>query len=58
MASQYVVILDTLKKWIDLFDSKGISSATKSLKKFTVVGGTVFALAHTNKHTDEEGVSL
>ena len=55
MASQYVVILDTLKKWIDLFDSKGISSATKSLKKFTAAGGTVFALAHTNKHTDEEG---
>ena len=55
MASQYVVILDTLKKWVDLFDSKGISSATKSLKKFTAAGGTVFALAHTNKHTDEEG---
>ncbi len=54
-ASQYVVILDTLKKWIDLFDSKGISRATKSLKEFTAAGGTVFALAHTNKHTDEEG---
>ena len=55
LASQYVVILDTLKKWIDLFDSKGISRATKSLKEFTAAGGTVFALAHTNKHTDEEG---
>ena len=50
-----LIILDTLKKFTDVM-SKGESSAFGQLiRKFTTKGGSVVALAHTNKNRNSSG---
>lgn len=50
-----VIILDTLKKFTDIMDKRQGSEFGKSLRAFISKGGTVIALAHTNKNRDAEG---
>ena len=54
-APETILVLDTLKKWTDLFDAKSIARVTEELRRFVAVGGTVIALGHTNKNKDENG---
>jgi len=50
-----VVILDTLKKFVDLMDKGRTSAFTNVIRPFVSKGGTVIALAHTNKHPGKDG---
>lgn len=50
-----VIILDTLKKFVDLMDKTQTSAFTNVLRPFVMKGGTVIALAHTNKHLGKDG---
>lgn len=50
-----VVILDTLKKFVNVME-KGLSSEfAKLARRFVMKGGTLVALAHTNKRPDDKG---
>ena len=50
-----VIILDTLKKFANLMDKTQGTNFNKLLRRFSMCGGTVIALAHTNKKRDPEG---
>jgi hypothetical protein len=50
-----VIILDTLKKFVNLMDKAKSSSFTKVVRQFVMKGGTLVALAHTNKKTGQDG---
>lgn len=50
-----VIILDTAKKFVDLMDKGKTSYFTGIIRQFVVKGGTVIALAHTNKHRGRDG---
>jgi hypothetical protein len=49
-ANGVVLILDTLKKFTDLMDKKLASQFGVTARGFVSAGGTLIALAHTNKH--------
>lgn len=50
-----IIVLDTLKKFVDLMDKGRGSSFTKVIRRFIVKGGTHIALAHTNKNPGRDG---
>lgn len=50
-----IVVLDTLKKFVDLMDKKGSSGFTTVIRLFILKGGTVIGLAHTNKMPGQDG---
>lgn len=50
-----ILILDTLKKFVDLMDKNRTSAFTNVIRPFLLKGGTVIALAHTNKHPGKDG---
>lgn len=50
-----VVILDTLKKVVDLMDKGKSSNFTKFVRNFTMKGGTFIGLGHTNKNPGRDG---
>lgn len=50
-----VIILDTLKKFADVMDNTKTSIFTSVMRAFVMKGGTVIALAHTNKHANKAG---
>jgi len=50
-----VLILDTLKKFVNLMDKNQTSAFTNVIRPFVSKGGTVIALAHTNKNPDKSG---
>lgn len=50
-----VLVLDTLKKFVDLMDKGRTSTFTNVIRPFVMKGGTVIALAHTNKHPGKDG---
>ena len=54
-ASGAIVVLDTLKKFVDLMDKGRTSAFTNVIRPFVTKGGTVIALAHTNKHPAKDG---
>ncbi len=54
-ASGTVVIFDTLKKFTDLMDKRSASEFGVVARGFVAKGGTLIALAHTNKHVDADG---
>ena len=54
-ATGTVVILDTLKKFTDLMDKKLASQFGVTARGFVSAGGTLIALAHTNKHVGVDG---
>lgn len=57
-ARETVFILDTLKKFTDVMDKKASSSFMSTCRKLTSAGGSIIALAHTNKHTDGDGKAI
>ena len=50
-----VLILDTLKKFVDLMDKAKSSKFADLVRSFVSKGGTVIALAHTNKNRGADG---
>jgi hypothetical protein len=50
-----IIILDTLKKFTDLMDKRKSSNFTTVVRQFALKGGTLIALAHTNKHLGSSG---
>lgn len=50
-----VIVLDTLKKFVDLMDKGRTSAFTGVIRPFVLKGGTLIALAHTNKHPGKDG---
>jgi hypothetical protein len=50
-----VIVLDTLKKFVGLMDKSKVTSFNNLVRRFVGKGGTVIALAHTNKKRDAEG---
>lgn len=57
-AGQLVLVLDTMKKFVDPMDKRGARSMMDLLRRFVQSGGTVIALAHTNKHKGSDGSSV
>ncbi|MGR5238025.1 toprim domain-containing protein [Vibrio alfacsensis] len=54
-ANGKVLILDTLKKFSDLMNKTESSAFNEIMRGFVSKGGTVIALAHTNKSRDADG---
>jgi hypothetical protein len=54
-AHDMIIVLDTLKKFADLMDKTKASNFTKVARRFAMKGGTLIALAHTNKHPGRDG---
>lgn len=54
---EYVFILDTLKKFIDVI-SKQSKEFYKLLRTLTVRGATICLLGHCNKYKDDEGKNI
>ncbi len=50
-----IIILDTLKKFVDLMDKSKGSSFGNVIRRFIIKGGTLIALAHTNKNPGRDG---
>ena len=53
-----VLILDTLKKFTDLMDKRTASQFGVAARGFISAGGTLIALAHTNKHVGTDGKAI
>ena len=53
-----VIILDTLKKFTDLMDKRTASQFGVAARGFISAGGTLIALAHTNKHVGADGKAI
>lgn len=49
-ASGVIIILDTLKKFVDLMSKSESSQFANVMREFALKGGTLIALAHTNKN--------
>lgn len=54
----YVFIVDTLKKFVDVIEKKKSKEFYKLLRKLSVKGVTICLLSHCNKYKDEEGRSI
>lgn len=50
-----IIILDTLKKFVNLMDKTLSSRFSGIVRKFALKGGTLVALAHTNKNPGRDG---
>jgi hypothetical protein len=57
-ASGVILVLDTLKKFTNLMDKTLSSAFGRTARKFTMGGGSLIVLAHTNKHKGEDGKSI
>jgi archaellum biogenesis ATPase FlaH len=53
-----IIVLDTLKKFTDLMDKRAASEFGVSARGYVSAGGTLIALAHTNKHAGADGKSV
>lgn len=54
-AQGVIVVLDTLKKFINVMDKSKSSEFTKIIRRFVLKGGTVVTLSHTNKNLGADG---
>lgn len=50
-----VLIIDTLKKFVDLMDKRSAAAFGDLVRQFVLLGGTVVALAHTRKNPSPNG---
>ncbi|MBU0909906.1 MAG: PriCT-2 domain-containing protein [Proteobacteria bacterium] len=50
-----IIFLDTLKKFTDLMKKDACTRFTEVIRTFVMQGGTVIALAHTNKNPGRDG---
>lgn len=53
-----ILVMDTLKKFVDLMDKGKSSGIAKVIRQFSLKGGTVIALAHANKNPAADGRSM
>jgi len=53
-----VIILDTLKKFVDVMNKSDCRNFNAILRQFSAKGGTVIALAHTNKQKGADGKAI
>jgi phage/plasmid primase-like uncharacterized protein len=53
-----VIVLDTLKKFVDIMRKDSSSEFGKIMREFVSHGGTVIGLGHVNKHKNPEGKSV
>jgi hypothetical protein len=53
-----IFVLDTLKKFVDTMGKSEAREFLTKLRAFTQAGGTIIALAHTNKNKDSDGKSI
>ena len=49
------IVVDTLKKFVDVMDKKSVRAFTSLIRRFAMRGGTFLALAHTNKRDGPDG---
>ena len=49
------LIFDTLKKFVDVMSKGAVREFTEVVRQFVMKGGTVLALAHTNKRPGPDG---
>ncbi|MBJ6802065.1 PriCT-2 domain-containing protein [Geomonas propionica] len=54
-AKGVILILDTLKKFVDTMHKAKSTEFTKAVRRFILKGGTVIALSHTNKNPGKDG---
>lgn len=57
-AKGVIIVIDTLKKLVDLMDKKKSSILGEVLRRFILKGGTIVALAHTNKALGADGLPV
>ena len=57
-AHHTVLILDTLKKFVDPMNKSESRRFSRLLRRFVQVGGTVVTLAHTNKNRTQSGALI
>lgn len=57
-AGEAVFILDTVKKFVDVMDKKASSQFMNICRRFTAAGGTIIALAHVNKRTNDSDEAI
>lgn len=50
-----VIVLDTLKKFVEIIEKKNAKGLLKTLRSLTAKGITVIRLGHTNKNNDSAG---
>lgn len=55
LAHQTIIIIDTLKKAVDLMKKSHLRAFGECLRLFVSLGGTVITLAHTNKNLGPDG---
>ncbi|WP_350601457.1 PriCT-2 domain-containing protein [Pseudomonas sp. 65/3-MNA-CIBAN-0223] len=53
-----IVVLDTLKKFVNTMDKGKSSEFAKVIRQFCLKGGTVIALSHANKNPGADGRSM
>lgn len=53
--NQAVLIVDTLKKFVDMLDKKQLKGFINLLRKLVAKGATVCLLVHTNKYLTDDG---
>jgi hypothetical protein len=56
--SNVVIVLDTLKKFVDVIEKRAAKELYSLLRALTVRGCTVVLLGHTNKHLGRDGQSV
>lgn len=54
-AKGVIVVLDTLTKFVNTMDKMACRAFAKLIRQFVLKGGTVIALAHTNKNPGADG---
>jgi hypothetical protein len=53
-----IIVLDTLKKFVDLMDKKLSSQISNVLRSFCSHGGSIISLAHVNKNQNSDGKNV
>jgi hypothetical protein len=53
-----VLVLDTLKKFVDMLDKKQLKTFFATLRAMTIKGATICLLGHTNKYLGKDGNSI
>lgn len=56
--SDTIIVIDTLKKLIDVLNKRLNKDFFSLLRKLTAKGMTIILLAHTNKHRNEQGLPV
>jgi hypothetical protein len=53
-----LVVIDTLKKFVDLMNKRQASDFANVCRQFVTAGGTILGLAHTNKRRGDDGKAV